>query len=137
MNSNEIIRVQNLTYRYRDGVLAKNKENVINNASFSINKGFVYGMAGKNGAGKTTLLRLLSGEITKYQGSIDMAGVSDLNQYKNNIGVISESTAYLPHLSVIENATILGGLYKNFDMERFKDSVNLYERDEYAILFSL
>lgn len=47
---------------------------VLDNVSFSINKGDKIGLIGKNGTGKTTLLKILSGEITEYSGSIIDAG---------------------------------------------------------------
>lgn len=54
---------------------------VLNNISFSINKGDKIGLIGKNGVGKTTLLKILSGEIIGYSGNItDMGRVGILKQ---------------------------------------------------------
>lgn len=54
---------------------------VLDNVSFSINKGDKIGLIGKNGAGKTTLLKILSGEIIEYSGNIvDVGTVGMLKQ---------------------------------------------------------
>ena len=58
-----MIQVNNVRFSY-------GKETVLNDISFSVEKGSVYGFIGANGAGKTTMIRLLLGLIRQTQGSI-------------------------------------------------------------------
>lgn len=60
----ELIRVNNLTKVYGD-----NK--AVDNASFVIEKGKIYGLLGPNGAGKTTIMKLLTNLIKKDSGSVE------------------------------------------------------------------
>lgn len=129
MNSEIILKAENVTFRY--------KKDVIKNASFAINKGFVYGVVGKNSVGKSTLLNLLAGRIFPCEGNIAMEGAENLADYRNNIGVITEENEFLLHLGVIENAKILGSLYKNFDIDRFKEYIDKYNIDGLRTLSTL
>lgn len=59
----EILKINNLVKKYNDNIVVKN-------ASFSLEKGKIYGLLGPNGAGKTTIMKLISNMIKKDGGSI-------------------------------------------------------------------
>ena len=61
----------------------------VDNISFKVEKGEIYGILGPNGAGKTTLLRMLGGILTPTSGNIFVAGHNyekDRNNAKKKIG---------------------------------------------------
>lgn len=104
-NSEYILSIKNVNYRYRD---ADKDDYVLKNINYDFKKGTVYAIKGKSGSGKTTLLSLISGLENKYEGSIlykenelkDM----DLDVYRNtNIGIVFQSYNLLPHLTAEEN----------------------------------
>ena len=64
INDNEIIRVENLSFKY------KTSNKILDNISFSLQQGSVNCLLGLNGSGKSTLLKILSGLIEGYQGEI-------------------------------------------------------------------
>lgn len=65
-----MLKVENISFSYRKG-----KNDVLNDFSFSLEKGRVYGLLGKNGAGKSTLLYLMSGLLTPKQGRAMYNGI--------------------------------------------------------------
>ena len=62
------IEVHELTKRYRGGVQA------LDGASFSVNKGEVFGYLGRNGAGKSTTLRILTTLLAPTSGTASVLG---------------------------------------------------------------
>ena len=73
---------------------------VINQCSFKINKGEIYGLLGINGAGKTTLMKMVLGLQKIDKGSIYVMGndVSSGPEYLSNIGSIIETPGFYEHL---------------------------------------
>jgi len=71
-----------------------------------IGRGEIYGFIGENGAGKTTLLRVITGLISRTEGSISLFGKSDdagLARGRKRIGCIVEGPAFYPYLSAADN----------------------------------
>ena len=62
------IRINDLTVRFKNGVVAVNK------ASLEIPKG-IYGLLGENGAGKTTLMRVLTTVLKQTEGLVSLDGI--------------------------------------------------------------
>ena len=62
------IRINDLTVRFKNGVVAVNK------ASLEIPKG-IYGLLGENGAGKTTLMRVLTTVLKQTEGMVSLDGI--------------------------------------------------------------
>jgi zinc transport system ATP-binding protein len=83
-NTNEIVQVQDLYYRY-------DKENVLENINIVIEKGSFLAIVGPNGSGKSTLLKLMLGLLKPQQGSIRLFG-EDINKFKeqHKIGFVSQ-----------------------------------------------
>ena len=81
-----IMRINNLTKSY-------GAKTVLDNVSFEIGKGKIYGFIGENGAGKTTAIRAITGLSPINQGSIELFGKSDKNglvEARRKIGCLVE-----------------------------------------------
>jgi ABC-2 type transport system ATP-binding protein len=91
----DVIQVKNLTKRYKD-VLA------VNNISFNVKKGEIFGFLGPNGAGKTTTIRTLLGYLKPNNGEAYIFG----KNVKNNIVEIRKNVGYIPgDLALYEHLT--------------------------------
>ena len=106
MPSNEIIKVENLSKQF-------SKINAVNNISFTVKKGDIYGFLGQNGAGKSTTIRMLLTLIKPTTGSIRIFG-KDLEQNKKeilkNIGAIIEKPDVYKFLTAYQNLKIFAQL---------------------------
>ncbi|MBO4956594.1 MAG: ABC transporter ATP-binding protein [Rickettsiales bacterium] len=115
----EIVIVNNLTKQFEDNI-------AINNISFSIKKGDIVGLVGPDGAGKTTLIRLLIGLLKPTSGSIDILGLSpldDVNELHKVVGYMPQKFGLYEDLTVQENLELyanLKGLSKKEKEEYFK-----------------
>lgn len=101
------IEVQGLSRRFGD-VLA------VDDLTFSVEKGEVFGVLGPNGAGKTTTVRLLNGILAPTQGQIRVLGLDPLNEgarVRAETGVLTESPSLYEKLSARENLRFFGTLY--------------------------
>lgn len=86
----------------------------VNNMSFHVDAGDIFGILGPNGAGKTTLLRMLGGIMTPTAGSIAINGMEfndDTNSYKRAIGYLSGNTKLYGRMSARELLSIFSELY--------------------------
>lgn len=94
--------------------IIKEEFNAVDNISFKVNKGEIYGILGPNGAGKTTLLRMLAGILTPSSGNIVVGNIDykiNKNEVKKLIGYLSGNTKLYARLSPREILEIFGGLY--------------------------
>ncbi len=99
---------KNVTYEkvnkiYGEG--SKNPVHALKDVSFTIEPGELFCLLGPSGCGKTTLLRSTAGleEISSgkmYYGDVD---ISTIPPYKRNIGMVFQSFALYPHMSIFEN----------------------------------
>lgn len=101
-----ILQLDGVSYSYDGG-----KTKVLNQVSFTFEKGKVYAVMGKSGAGKTTLLSLLSGLASPTSGKIlfDGRDIKKMDKYKfrsRDVGVIFQSFNLLPHLTAVENVEL-------------------------------
>jgi len=100
MSENTIaIEVNNLTKIY-------DKVPVVNNLSFNVKKGEVFGFLGPNGAGKTTTIKSVLGLIQKNSGNIKINGVDiskDGKKIKKLIGYLPERVAFYDNLTALQN----------------------------------
>lgn len=81
------------------------KRKVLDDLSFTVEEGEVYGLIGKNGAGKTTAIRILLGLASADAGEVFINGKSgkDLTDERKSIGAIIDSPSFSPYLSAFEN----------------------------------
>lgn len=86
----------------------------VDNISFEVSKGEIFGFLGANGAGKTTAIRILCGLSRPTSGDGTVAGYSIRNQQekiKRHIGYMSQKFSLYPDLKVWENIELFGGIY--------------------------
>jgi len=86
----------------------------VNEISFDVTQGEVFGFLGANGAGKTTAIRMLIGLLAPSAGTARVAGydvASEAEQVKRNIGYMSQRFSLYEDLTVRENITLYGGIY--------------------------
>ncbi len=87
---------------------------VVNDLSFTIQAGEMFGLLGPNGAGKSTTIRMLTTLTKPTQGQIEVAGFDVIRQplqAKQNIGVVLQQTSVDADLSVWENMELHGRLH--------------------------
>jgi ABC-2 type transport system ATP-binding protein len=128
------IEVENLTRAFDD-------VKAVDNISFSVQGGEVFGFLGHNGAGKTTTIRMLSGQLLPGSGYARVAGcdvLSEQRRLKPLIGVVSEHQNLYERMSGRENLEFAVRLYgqpvRRVDetleqvglIERAKDNVRKY-----------
>ncbi len=86
----------------------------VDNVSFTVKEGEIFGFLGPNGAGKTTTMRMITGLIKPDSGVIRIFGVDILRDHikaKQLMGILPEmSNAYID-LSAWDNLMLVGGLY--------------------------
>ena len=104
-------------------VTGKSKHFNLQNVSFSLEAGYIMGLAGKNGAGKSTLFDYIMNPKQQYTGEILVEGVNIREkhyQMMNRIGFISDNNkGFLMEKSAKENMQIFGILYEDWDEKRF------------------
>jgi putative spermidine/putrescine transport system ATP-binding protein len=77
----------------------------VSDLSFSLGQGELLGLLGPSGCGKTTTLRMISGLVQATSGKIKVGGhdVTRLPTYRRNMGVMFQSYALFPHMTIAEN----------------------------------
>ena len=86
----------------------------VDNISFSVASGEIFGFLGHNGAGKTTTIRMLSGQLLPTSGGAQVAGcdvVTEQRRLKPLIGVVSEHQNLYERMSGRENLEFAARLY--------------------------
>ena len=107
MNQDSVIKVKNLTKRF-------GSYTAVDNISFDVKKGEIFGFLGANGAGKTTAMRMLCGLSKPTEGNAIIAGYDihkDTEKIKRNIGYMSQKFSLYEDLTVAENIQFFGGIY--------------------------
>jgi len=109
-----LIEVKELTKHF-DTVIA------LDNISFSIKKGELFGFLGPNGAGKTTTINILTGLARPDSGIIEIAGMNCSKNPKaaqHLIGIVPDESNLYPELTGYENLCFCSSLYGNKKIER-------------------
>ena len=89
---------------------------VVNNVSFEVEKGEIFGLLGPNGAGKSTTTEIIEGLRAADLGSISVLGMDsskDGNEIKQKIGIQLQIPSLLPLLNVEEIIDLFGGVYRH------------------------
>ena len=106
----------------------------VDNISFHVNEGDIYGFLGPNGAGKSTTLRMILGLIKPDNGNIHIKGESILGNkrnYLNSIGALIERPDFYKNLTAQENLKILFKMSSLNNKNKIKETLNevgLYEK---------
>lgn len=111
MTNEKIITANKLTKRFGDFV-------AVNEISFEVNKGEIFGFLGANGAGKTTAMRMLCGLSLPTSGAATVAGFDvykENEEIKKSIGYMSQKFSLYEDLTVKENMRFYGGIYGKSD----------------------
>ena len=109
MSVSAAIEVKNLFKKYTDAAIP-----AVNNISFTIEKGSIFGLLGPNGAGKTTTISILCGLKKPTSGEATLLGLSiknKLSEIKQMIGVVPQEIALYPTLTAYENLRYIGNMY--------------------------
>jgi len=101
---------RHVTKQYR-GVMA------VQDVSFRLEEGKIYGILGRNGAGKTTLLHMLTGQLWPTSGEILIGGQPPFENRSvlQNICFIKESQQYIKHLSVQQTLQLARSFFPHWD----------------------
>jgi ABC-2 type transport system ATP-binding protein len=101
------INVQGLTKKFGEFV-------AVNDVSFEVPRGEIFGFLGPNGAGKTTTIRMLLGLLTPTSGTATVVGLDVVKQgdaMRKRIGYMSQKFSLYNDLTVEENLNFYGGVY--------------------------
>ncbi|NQV77741.1 MAG: ABC transporter ATP-binding protein [Lutibacter sp.] len=103
----------------------------VNNLSFEIQKGTVYGILGPNGSGKSTTLGIILNVVNKTSGSFSwFDGKLSTHQALKKVGAIIERPNFYPYMTAIQNLKLVCKI-KEIPFSRIEEklkTVNLYER---------
>ncbi len=103
----EVIRAQSLRRTFGDFV-------AVDDVSFTVDAGQIFGFLGPNGAGKTTTIKMLTGLIAPTSGSAHVAGydvATQATEIRQRIGYMSQKFSLYGDLRVGENIDLFAGLY--------------------------
>jgi ABC-2 type transport system ATP-binding protein len=131
-----MIETENLTRKFGDLV-------AVDNLTFKVNQGEIFGFLGPNGAGKTTTVRMLCCLISKTNGQARIADYevgnkSDSLKIRKIIGLVSDNVGLYESLTAYENLEYYGKLYKcpesrrRENLEHFLKMLGLWERRDTA-----
>jgi len=107
MMNSPVIDVRSISYAY-------GKQKAVDDISFSIAKGEVFGFLGPNGAGKSTTIKMLTGQLIPQSGSISILGYpvkGHSSEVHRRMGVCFEEKNLYPQMSAEENLVFFAGLF--------------------------
>lgn len=107
MDNSPVITASNLTKRF-------GQFTAVDNISFDVRKGEIFGFLGANGAGKTTAMRMLCGLSLPTAGTATVAGFDvyhETEKIKRNIGYMSQKFSLYEDLTIWENIRFYAGIY--------------------------
>ena len=103
-----MIDVKKLYFSYTD-------KPFVENVSFHVGRGEIFGFLGPSGAGKSTIQKILTGLNTSYKGSVKVAGTEireHTNRFYENIGVDFEFSTCYEKFTARQNLTYFASLYE-------------------------
>ena len=130
-NINSIIEFENVSLSYGSRL-------ILDNISFKVNQGQIYGMLGPNGVGKSTIFNLITGLIKPSSGNIRINGeiANDYPVYhrsnKFRLGYVPQYGGYFNDLSLLDNLKAIGEIViheKKFIEERINFLITKFELD--------
>lgn len=98
-----MLKVEHVTKYYDDF-------RAVNDLSFEVKEGEIFGLLGVNGAGKTTTFRMIMGLLDKTEGNITLNGKKIDYSVSDEIGFLTEERSLLPSKTVLEQAIFYGVL---------------------------
>ena len=116
-----VLSVTNLTKEY-------GSKKVVNNVTFSVFAGQVFGFVGPNGAGKSTTIRMITGLTPITDGDVRICGYSIKYAYQkaiSNVGGIIEMPQLYPYMSGMKNLKLFASFYGKSALKRIPEIVKL------------
>ena len=107
----------------------------VDDISFTVRKGEIFGFLGANGAGKTTAMRMLTGLSQPTGGNGKVAGFdirTEYEQIKKHIGYMSQKFSLYEDLTVAENIRLFAGIYGMDDGEIRRKTTDLLDRLDFS-----
>ena len=130
-NINSIIEFENVSLAYGNRL-------ILDNISFKINEGQIFGMLGPNGVGKSTIFNLITGLINPLNGKIKIAGI-DTTKYpiylrtkKFKVGYMPQYGGYFNDLTLHDNLKAISEIIienKAYRSERINYLISKFELD--------
>ncbi len=109
-----VLSLNNLTKKY-------GTKKVVNNISFSIFAGQIFGFVGPNGAGKSTAIRMITGLTPITSGKVRICGFDVSRSFKSaisKVGAVIETPQLYPYLSGLQNLKLFAKFYGKKALER-------------------
>ncbi|HSW47578.1 MAG TPA: ABC transporter ATP-binding protein [Candidatus Saccharimonadales bacterium] len=106
-SSSEIIQVTNLVKKFGDFT-------AVNNISFSVKQGEIFGILGPNGAGKTTTLEIMETLQKQTDGIVMIDGIDTIQhpwEVKSRIGIQLQASNFYPELNLVELLKMFAAMY--------------------------
>jgi ABC-2 type transport system ATP-binding protein len=131
MSERNIIEVMNLTKKYGELI-------AVNNVSFEVKEGEIFGLLGPNGAGKTTLISMLCTILRPNSGTAKVNGfdiVKEEDKVRKSIGIVFQDSSLDNRLTGMENIELHASLYgvpKNDRKKRIKEVLELVGLEDKA-----
>lgn len=122
---NKVLEINGLTKVF-------GKLTAVNNLSFTVEKGDIYGILGPNGSGKSTTLGMILNVVNATNGSWKWFGETPNHHHLQRIGAIIERPNFYPYMTAIENLQIVAKI-KNAPESNIESKlkwVNLWERKD-------
>jgi ABC-2 type transport system ATP-binding protein len=107
-----VVEVKSLTKSYGDII-------ALDDVSFSIEAGKIYGLLGRNGAGKTTIMHIITAQLFASSGELRVFGEPpyENDRILSQICFIKESQKYPPYFRIKDVLEVAAALFPNWDME--------------------
>ncbi len=116
-----VLSVQNITKTYGE-------RTAVDNVSFEIKEGEIYGLIGQNGAGKTTIIKIITGLSKATSGKVLVCGYDVSKNFEKaikNVGGIIENPELYTYMSGLDNLKYYASLYSNIDDNQIEKIVAL------------
>ena len=130
-NKNSIIEFEDISLSYGNRL-------ILENISFKINEGQIFGMLGPNGVGKSTIFNLITGLINPGSGKIKIAG-ENVTKYpiylrtkKFKVGYVPQYGGFFNDLTLLDNLKAISEIVienKNYRTERINYLISKFELD--------
>lgn len=104
----EIIRVESLRKVFKE-------KEALKDVHFNVKQGEIFGLLGPSGSGKTTTIKILTGELSKTSGDVEVLGEKDASfgtsHFKSKIGILSDNSSLYERLTIYDNLKLFCKLY--------------------------
>src|SRR5690625_375506 len=128
----EIIRVEGLRKIF-------NENEALKDVHFTVKQGEIFGLLGPSGSGKTTTIKILTGELSRTSGEVEVLGMKENSfgtaDFKSQIGILSDNSSLYERLTVYDNLKLFCKLY-DAPVEQIGvilDEVNLAEESKQVV----